>query len=94
MENSTKGRFGSRDERLARIAQAEADGYRRWAPYECIGVMAPRWCKDGSHYSFEQLPPLREPVVAGVSPPAPAVVPRVLDSADPADNPTLNNFIF
>jgi hypothetical protein len=42
--------------RRARIAHAESLGYVRCEPYASIGDKTPRWGKDGSYYSFAQLP--------------------------------------
>jgi hypothetical protein len=43
-------------DRRARIAHAESLGYVRCEPYSSIGDKTPRWGKDGSYYSFAQLP--------------------------------------
>jgi hypothetical protein len=40
----------------AQIAHAESLGYVRCEPYASIGDKTPRWGKDGSYYSFAQLP--------------------------------------
>lgn len=54
--------FGnSREKRLARIKNAEEQGFKRCEPYACIGVKKPRWYWNGGYYDFNELPLLPNP---------------------------------